>query len=219
MAVVSGYYISILTVVVVMVVVVVTEVVVVVVGLGKASWCRTGRVRIISRGVRTLICWSGSGGEGGLASGSSARGGSGKREREGLAGFRPEGLKLPGGEVCTPATFMVVALETTLHDSEVSSEALEVRLSELTSCREQDDTRGELYPWVPEGGERGGWGVLELSTDKGERGSGEEEPGGSRAQLPWGMMTRPLRNYKDDNRKGECHYVNLYLMQLGPRFN
>lgn len=56
MAVVSGYYISILTVVVVMVVVVVTEVVVVVVGLGKASWCRTGRVRIISRGVRTLIC-------------------------------------------------------------------------------------------------------------------------------------------------------------------
>lgn len=44
------------SVVVVMVVVVVTEVVVVVVGLGKASWCRTGRVRIISRGVRTLIC-------------------------------------------------------------------------------------------------------------------------------------------------------------------
>lgn len=60
-----------------------------------------------------------------MASGSSVRGGSGKREREGLAGFRPEGLKLPGGDVCTPATFMVVALETTLH-SEASSEALEV---------------------------------------------------------------------------------------------
>ena len=81
-----------------------------------------------------------------MASGSSARGGSGKREREGLAGFRPEGLKLPGGEVCTPATFMVVALETMLHNSEVSSEAHEVRFSELTSCREQDDTMGELSP-------------------------------------------------------------------------
>lgn len=62
----------------------------------------------------------------GVARGGSARGGLGKRDREGLTGFRPEGLMLPGGEVCTPATFMVVALETILHGSRASSVELEV---------------------------------------------------------------------------------------------
>lgn len=76
-----------------------------VVGLGKASWCSTGRVRMISRGVRTRMCWSGSGSvgeeEGGAGAGGSSdlRGGSGVK--------REERVGREGGEVCTPATFMV----------------------------------------------------------------------------------------------------------------